>query len=67
MKLRSSFYDPEPKHFKFQEMEALVGNDGEIIYEVIPKNYSKSFVMELYLSTFHERIMCRPPSSKPNI
>jgi hypothetical protein len=49
-KREGPFYDPEPRHFKFQEIEALIGNDGEIIYGVIPRIYSKSFDLELHLS-----------------
>lgn len=41
--------DPKPEYFKFDKIEALIDENGEVVYGSIPAEYSNAFALELHL------------------
>lgn len=43
--------DPEPEYYPFKDIEALIDDDGEVVYGTIPDMYSRSYALELHMTS----------------
>ena len=41
--------DPKPEYYPFDEIEALIDENGKLLYGTIPEKYSRSYALELHL------------------
>lgn len=41
--------DPKPEYFHYKKIEALIGDNGEVLHGTIPPVYSRAYALELHL------------------
>lgn len=51
--------EPDPEYFKFKNIEALIDENGEVAYGIIPDQFSRAYALELHLTPRDD------PESKP--